>query len=105
MKSKVPAAAHRLGVLRNQHFVGAERPGVVALAGRGGDHGDMGAERMGELDAHMTQPAEPGDADPLARPDPIFLERRIGRDAGRVRGAADVEAVGQFQDEFPRTTT
>ena len=46
----------------------------------------MGAERLGELDAHMAEPADADDADLLARADLPVAQRRPGGDAGAEQG-------------------
>ena len=73
---------HRLGITGHHHLMGAEPLGVGALALRGGEEDDMGAEGPGELDAHMAEAAEADDADGLAGADLPMAQRRIGRDAG-----------------------
>ena len=67
IRSKLLAWACHLGlVLRDHHFVGAQRLDLRHLVGRGGEGDGMRAQGMGELHAHMTQPADADDADLLA---------------------------------------
>jgi hypothetical protein len=57
---------HFIGVARNYDLMGAEAESVILLARRRGEHDDMGTERPGKLHAHVTQPADPHDADLFA---------------------------------------
>ena len=57
---------HLVGVAGDDDLVRAEAQRVLLLAGRGGEDDDVGAERAGELHAHVAQPAEADDADLLA---------------------------------------
>ena len=52
---------------RDQHLVGAELLGVGGLAGEVVIIDTCAPMRMRELDAHVAEPAEPDDADLLAR--------------------------------------
>jgi hypothetical protein len=61
----------------------------------------VGAERAGELDAHVPEAAEADDADLLAGADAAVAERRIGGDAGAEErcGSGEIEMVGDAHDE------
>jgi hypothetical protein len=58
---------HLLFVGGDDDLVGAEGEDRVALAGRGGEGDDVGAERVGELDAEVAEPADPDHAHLAAR--------------------------------------
>ena len=92
---------HLVGVAGDDDLVGAEAERVLLLAGRGGEDDDVGAERMGELHAHVAQPAEADDADLLALGDAPVAHRRVGRDPGaeQRRGPGEIEVGGDAQDE------
>src|SRR5262245_19264854 len=49
---------HLAGVLRDDHLVCAQAPGILNLARRGCKQDDVRAESMGELHAHMAQSSE-----------------------------------------------
>ena len=61
----------------------------------------MGAERVGELDAHVAQPAEAHDADFLALGHAPVAHGRVSGDAGaeQRRGSGEVEVGGNAKDE------
>ena len=83
MKSKLPRVLlHLRVVLRHHHFVRAEALPVRDLARRGREEHDVGAEGVGELHAHVAQPAEADDADLLAFADLPVAQRRVRGDAG-----------------------
>ena len=63
----VDMGGHRFRVLGHDQVGRAEPLGIVALAGGGAEHIDLGAHRGGDLDAHMAEPANPDHADLLAR--------------------------------------
>jgi hypothetical protein len=68
---------------------------------------DMGAQCVGELEAHMAEPADADDADLLARPHLPVPERRPGGDPGaeqRRDGGELVLAMADVQHE-PSSTT
>ena len=92
---------HLVGVAGDDDFVGAEAERVLLLAGRGGEDDDVGSERMGELHAHVAQPAEADHADLLALGDAPVAHGRVGRDPGaeQRRGSGEVEVGGDAQDE------
>ena len=92
---------HLVGVARDDDLVGAEPERVLLLARRRGEDDDVGAERVGELHAHVAQPAEADDADLLALGDAPVAHRRVGRDPGaeQRRGAGEVEVGRDAQDE------
>ena len=73
---------HLVGVAGDDDLVGAEAQRVFLLARRRGEDDDVGAERMGELHAHVAQPAETDDADLLALGHAPVAHRRVGRDPG-----------------------
>ena len=102
MKSKLPACfCHLIGVAGDDDLIGAQAEGVLLLAGRGGEDDDVGSERMGELHAHVAQPAETDDADLLALGDAPVAHGRVGRDPGaeQRRGPGKVEVGGNAQNE------
>ena len=102
MKSKLPACfCISFGVAGDDDLVGAEAERVLRLVGRGGEDDDVGPERMGELHAHVAQPAEADHADLLALGDAPVAHGRVGRDAGAEerRGPGEVEVRGDAQDE------
>ena len=74
---------------------------VLGLRGAAGDRGDLGAQRLRQLDRHEPEAAEPGDADLRAGPRAVRAQRRPRRDPGAQhrRGAGGVEPVGDPQDE------
>ena len=57
---------HLVGVARDDDLVRAEPQRVLLLARRSGEDDGVRAERVGELHAHVAQPAEADDADLLA---------------------------------------
>ena len=73
---------HRVRVLRDDDLVGAQPLAVADLALRRGEEDRVRAEGVGELHAHVPQPAEPDHAHllPLAR-SPL-AEGRVRRDPG-----------------------
>jgi len=102
-KSKLPCRVlHGRGVGRQQHLVGTEAERVRALVGRSRDHHDMRAERLGEFQPHMAEPAKADDADGLARTDAPVLQRRIGGDAGAEQRChrLQIEALRDLHDEM-----
>ena len=67
MKSKLPACFCISSALRgDDDLVRAQPQRVFLLARRGGEDDDVGAERVGELHAHVAEPAEADHADLLA---------------------------------------
>ena len=92
---------HLVGVAGDDDLVGAEAQRVFLLVRRGGEDDDVGAERVGELHAHVAEPAETDDADLLALGDAPVAQRRVGRDAGaeQRRGPGEVEVGRDAQDE------
>jgi len=84
VEKKVKASAmrlHLLPVFRDQHMMRAELFRILALFRRRGDHRHLGAERIGELDAHMPKTAEPDNTDLIALADLPVRQRRPGGDA------------------------
>lgn len=57
--------------------------------------------RLGELDSQVTQATDTDDADLLARPAAVTLERRVhGQASAHERGGVNRgEGVGDFEDE------
>ena len=92
---------HLVGIAGDDDLVGAEAERVLLLVGRGGEDDDVGSERMGELHAHVAEPAETDDADLLALGDAPVAHRRVGRDPGaeQRRGPGEIEVGGDAQDE------
>src|SRR5579871_3736719 len=91
---------HGVGVLRDDHFIGAETLSIGDFARRGGKEHDMRAEVVGKLDAHVAQTAKANDADLAAFADFPVMQRRIGSDTGaqQRRSARWVKAVGNTKD-------
>ena len=81
-------------------MVGAEAQAVLLLLQRLRQHGDLGAERVGDLDGHVAQAAEADDGDLLAGAGAPLAQRRVGGDAGaqQRRGGGRVDAVGDGED-------
>ena len=77
---------HLLAIARDDDLVGAEIERVLALVLRRREGDDMSPHRVGELDAHMAEPADSDDPDPLAGPDLPVAERRPGGDPGAEQG-------------------
>ena len=92
---------HLVGVAGDDDLVGAEAERVLLLVGRGGEDDDVGSERTGELDAHVTQPAEADHADLLALGDAPVAHGRVGRDPGaeQRRDSGKIEVGGDAQNE------
>src|SRR5581483_8901508 len=90
-----------LGIARRDEIVRAEAQRILAFPGRVAQHRDLRAHRLGELDAHVPEPAEPDDADFLPGPNLPVAQRRIGRDAGaqQRRRAVERHTVGNLDDE------
>ncbi len=55
---------HLIRVAGEDNFVGAKAQSVFLLVGRSGEEDDMSSESVGELDAHVAQPAETDDRRP-----------------------------------------
>ncbi len=66
---------HLVGVLRDDDLMGTQPLAVFDLGRRSGEQHDVGAERLGELDAHMAEAAQADDADLLARSDLPVTQR------------------------------
>ena len=103
MRSKLLACAAISSALRETTTSSAPSAfASVALALRGGEGDGVRAHRVGELDAHMAEPANADDADLLARAGLPVAQRRIKRDAGaeqrRDRGEL-ILGMADFQDE------
>ena len=90
-----------VGVGRGVVVVRAEAQPVLLLLQRLREHGDLGAEGVGDLDGHVAQPAEADDGDLLAGAGAPAAQRGVGGDAGaqQRRGGGRVEAVGDGEDE------
>ena len=102
MKSKLPACFSISSASRETTTSSAPRRRASSvLSGDVVKTTTCGAERVGELDAHVAQPAEADDADLLALADAPVAQRRIGRDAGaeQRRGSGEVEIGGNAQNE------
>ncbi|MPM63465.1 hypothetical protein SDC9_110345 [bioreactor metagenome] len=65
------------------------------------EHGDLGAHRRGDLDAHVAQPAHPDDGDPAALADPPVVQRGVGGDPGaqQRRGHLPRQGLGDMDRE------
>lgn len=74
--------AHLVGVARDDRLVGAQAQRVLPLAGRRGERDDVGPQRVGELHAHVPQPADADHANLLPWPDAVLADGRPGRDPG-----------------------
>ena len=97
--SKLPACfAIASASFEMTDLVGAEPLAVGDLALRRGEQDRVRAEGVGELHAHVAEPAEPDDADllPLARAP--LAQRRVRGDPGaqQRRGRAGSRFAGTF---------
>ena len=79
-------------------LVRAEREGVLFLARRRRQHGDVGPETQRQFHAHVAEAAEARPRRPSARADLPVAQRRTGGDARaqQRRGPAEIEACGTF---------
>ena len=89
------------GVVGGAVVVGTEPPAVRLFRQALGEHGDLGSHHVGDLDAHVAEPAETDDRDRLAGAGAPVLERRVQRDAGaeQRRGHVEADAVGDGEHE------
>ena len=74
----------------------AEGEGVLLLAQRAGEDGDLGAHRRGDLDAHVAEPAEAEDRHALGAAGDLLAgapaaQRGVGGDAGAQQRGGLVE--------------
>ena len=92
---------HRLPVGQEQEVVCAQALGVVFLARGVGDQGDLGAHRLGVLEAHVTEPAQAHDPHAHTRPGTPRAQRRVGGDPRAQQRGRDVqpEGIGDTHDE------
>ena len=107
MKSKVPACSrHLLRIGRDHDFVGAELLRIGDLVRRRGELHDVRAERVAELESHVSEPAESHHAELLALADVPVLERRVRGDAGAEQGSGgrEIELVRDVEHEASSTT-
>ncbi|MNH13829.1 hypothetical protein D3C79_734110 [compost metagenome] len=72
---------HRLRLAGQQHMMGAECAGIISLAGRGGDHRNLGAERNAKLDGHVAQAAQADDRQTRTSLDAVRAHWRPHSDA------------------------
>ncbi len=98
-EDQVEAAAelpHAGVVLGGDVVRGAEAEAVVTLGERAAQHDRLGAQRGGELHAHVAQPAETDDANALTGARAPALERVVRGDARahERRGLLERHAVG-----------
>ena len=101
MKSNLPACFVISSASRDTTTSSAPRRSASSFAGRRGEDNDVGSERTGELDAHVTQPAEADHADLLALGDAPVAHGRVRRDPGAVqrRDPGRIEVGGDAQNE------
>ena len=92
---------HLVGVLRDDDLVRTQALAVVDLRRRRREQHRVRAERVRELHAHVSEPAEADDADLLARARAPVLERRVERDAGaqQRRGRGRIQLRRHAQHE------
>ena len=84
------------GVAGGVVVVRAQAQAVLLLLEGLGQHGDLGAHGVGELDGHVAEPAEADDGDLLAGAGAPVAQRRVGGDAGaqQRRGDVELDALG-----------
>ena len=113
MKSKLfRVLRHLVGVPGDDDLVRAELLRVGCLAGGRGEENGVSPECVGELDAHVTETAEPDDADFVARTDFPVAQRRVSGDAGaeqrrracRVELGRDREHESLVYHDLPRVS-
>ena len=82
-------------------MVGAEPQAVLLLAQRLAEHGHLGAQRLGDLDRDVSEPAHADDRDLRARADVPVTQRRVGGDPGaeQRRRHVELDLVGDPDDE------
>ena len=71
--------------------VRAQLQAVLLLLQRLGEHGDLGAHGVRELDGHVAEAAEADDGDLLAGTGAPVPQRGVRGDAGAQQGSGDVE--------------
>ena len=81
--------------------VRAQPQPVFLLLQRLGQHGDLGAHGVGDLDGHVAEPAEADDGDLLAGARAPVAQRGVGGDAGaqQRRGDVELDALGDADHE------
>ena len=92
---------HLIGIARDHDFVGTEAERVRLLTGRGREDDHIGSEGMGELHAHVAQPAETDHANLLTLGNSPVAHRGVRCDAGaeeRCR-SGKIEVGGNAQNE------
>ena len=100
---KVPLdSVHLRLVGGDDNLVGTHRLGLLLLAGGAGEEGHLGAEGVGELQAHVAEAAKANDANLGAFAHLVVDEGAPHGDAGTQEGGGrrEVEAVGHAQDEL-----
>ena len=101
IRSNRPASCvERAGVRGREVVVGAEPQPVLLLLQRLGQHGHLGTQGVGDLDAHVAEAAEADDGDLLAGSGAPLAQRRVHRDAGAQQrcGLGRLDAVGDAED-------
>ena len=98
IRSKEPAEV-REGVLvaGGVVVVRAQLQPVLLLLQRLRQDGDLGAHGVGDLDGHVSEPAESDDGDLLAGSGAPVAQRGVGGDAGAEQRRGDVE-LDAFRD-------
>ena len=102
MKSKLPACFCISSALRETTTSSAPRRSASSfLPGDVVKTTTCAPKRVGELHAHVAQPAETDHADLLALGDAPVAHRRVGRDPGAEerRGSGEIEVGRDAQDE------
>ncbi len=89
---------HRLVAGRDK-CVGAQLQRIVALVRRMAEHAHVRAHGLGQLHAHVPEPAQADHAHPAVGPDVEAAQWRIGGDAGAQQrgGAGRVQVFGHAQ--------
>src|ERR1019366_9893206 len=84
VENEVEAASvllHLVRMLRNDDLVRAEAESVILLIWRSREDYDVRSERMGNLNAHMTESTETDHANLLALADAPVAHGRVSRDS------------------------
>ena len=102
MRSRRPATRGHLGGIRGQHdAVRAQAAGIGLLALGAREEGHLGAQGLGQLQAHVAQAAEADDGHLAARAHLPVPQGRPGGDAGaeQGRGALKIQGCRHLQHE------
>ena len=84
---------HRLGVRRRDEVLRAGGFGLGLLGVRARNRGDLGAERGGDFNPHLTQSTDTRDADSHALSHAERLDGIKQRDTGAHKGRARSEVI------------